>query len=98
MVVLGIIGCGGQKTHEMKISVVWGNCLRGRGSDSTIAPPQKIKRISLKNVSWLLETRKDAMKEQSSRVSLFAKEALSNYDVGVARGTVFRETQPGAGF
>ena len=41
-------------------------------TDSTIPPPQK-RRFSLANVSWLVDTRKDAMKKQSSHMSMFAK-------------------------
>ena len=38
------------------------------------------------------------MKKTSSPIFLCAKKGLSNDDVGVARGTLFREIWPGAGF
>ena len=64
-------------------------------TDSTIPPPlPQNQQFSLKNVSsWLLETRKDAMKKLPSPFSLIAKdcEGLTKYDVRVTRVTVFRE-------
>ena len=42
-------------------------------TDSTIAPPPKNSDFILTNVSWLLDTRKDAMKQMSSRIFLVAK-------------------------
>ena len=65
-------------------------------TDSTIAPPQN-QRFSLTNVSWLLDTRKDAMKRISACIT-FVCGGLSNDDVRVVRGTVFQEIRPGAGF
>ena len=45
----------------------------GVRTDSTIAPPPKTA-ISLTNVSWLLDTSKDARKKTSPCISLFAKD------------------------
>ena len=42
-------------------------------TDSTIAPPQN-RRFSLTNVSWLLDTRKDALKRVSAYIILFAED------------------------
>ena len=42
--------------------------------------------------------RKVAIKSRPPCIFLFAMEGLSNNDVGVARGTVFQEVRPGAGF
>ena len=54
-------------------------------------PPKKKQGFSLKNVSWLLDTRKDATMKKIARLisCLQRKEGLSNDGVGVARGTVF---------
>ena len=38
------------------------------------------------------------MKNVSSKNFMLAKKGLSNDDVRLARGTVFQETRPGAGF
>ena len=38
------------------------------------------------------------MKNISSHIFLFEKKGLSNDDIGGARGTLFQETRPGAGF
>ena len=65
------------------------------GTDSTIAPP-KNQRFSLTNVSWLLDTRKDDMKNTIFMYFLVCK-GRSNDDVVGARGTVFQEIRPGAG-
>ena len=62
---------------------------------STIDTP-KNQRVFLTNVSWLLDTRKDAMKSISSYV--LVREGLLADDVGVAKGTVFQEIRPRAGF
>ena len=64
-------------------------------TDSTIAPPQN-QRFSLTNVSWLLDTRKDDMKNTIFIYFLVCK-GQSNDDVVGARGTVFQEIRPGAG-
>ena len=67
------------------------------GVDSTIAPPQN-QRFSSKSVSWPLHTRKDAMKNMSSRIGLFAKDYHTINGVWVGRSTALREVRPGAGF
>ena len=46
----------------------------------------------------MLDTRKDAIIEQSSCISLLLQRGLSNADVGAASGTVLQEIRPGAGF
>ena len=61
-------------------------------TDSTIVPPKT------SDVSWLLDSRKDALKKASCCVYLLAKEGLSSDDVGAERGTVSQEMRPGAGF
>ena len=70
------------------------------GTDSYYdSPPQK-PAIFLTNVSWLVDTRKDAMTKKyiyTKNVFMFAKEGLSNDDVGTARGTVFQGLRPRAG-
>ena len=48
-------------------------------------------------VSWLLDTRKDAIKNNVFVYFLVCK-GISNGDVGVARGAIFQEIRPGAGF
>ena len=58
-------------------------------TDSTIAPPQN-QRLSITNVSWLLDTRKDTTKNNVSTYSIA--------DGEVSRDTVFEEKRPGAGF
>ena len=50
------------------------------------------------NVSWLLDTRKDAIHKNVSIYFLVCRKVPLNDDVGVARGTVFREIRLGAGF
>ena len=49
--------------------------------DSTIAPPRN-RRDSLTNVSWLLDTKKDAVKKSIVKYFVVCKD-LSNDDVGV---------------
>ena len=65
--------------------------------DSYYDSPLTNQRFSSTNVLWLLDTRKGAIKKWSPCVLLFCK-GPSNDDVGVARGTVFQEVRPGAGF
>ena len=52
------------------------------------------------HVSWLLNTRKDVIENVFFAYFLACKGLvlLSNDDVGVARGTVFQNMRPGAGF
>ena len=64
-----------------------------RQTDSTIAPPRN-QRVSLTNVSWLLDTGKDDMKSTIATYFLVGK-GLSKDDVGGARGIVFQEIGPG---
>ena len=61
------------------------------------SPPPKNQRFSITNVSWLLDTRKDAIESKVSIYFLVCK-GLSVDDVGVSRDTVFQEIRPGACF
>ena len=81
-----------ERRHTPRGSLHW----QGPRTDSTIAPPQN-RRCSLTNVSWLLDTKKDAAKTPSSQCFLVC-EGLSNDDFGVARGTGFQEIRRGGGF
>ena len=60
-------------------------------------PPQKNQRCSRTNVSWPLDTRKDAIENEVSTCFLACK-GLSIDDVGVSRDTMFQEIRLGAGF
>ena len=62
-----------------------------------MAFPPENQRFYLTDLSWLLDTRKDAMKKICSYI-LFVCKGLSNDDVGVTRGTVFQKIRPGAVF
>ena len=65
--------------------------------DNSPPPPQTSDFLSLTNVSSLLDTTKDAMKNipgTSSRIFLFCK-GVSNGDVGVATGAAFQKIWPG---
>ena len=66
------------------------------------SPPQKKTAIffsACTNVSWLLDMRKVAVKSRSPYlcVFLFAMDYRTMAS-GLARGTVFQEVRPGAGF
>ena len=54
--------------------------------------------FSLKNVSWLLDTRKDAMKKDLVLSSCLRRTTSNDGVVGVARGAVFQQIRPGVGF
>ena len=56
---------------------------------STIAPPPPNQRFSLTHVSWLFDTRKDAM-EKKSFMSCSACKRLSNDDIGWQGAPSFR--------
>ena len=66
-------------------------------TDSTIAPPQN-QVFSLTGVSWLLDTKEGAIKQIFQHVFLLAKDYRTMRSGWVARGTVFQETRPRAGF
>ena len=65
-------------------------------TDSRIARPQN-QLFFLTKFLWLLDTRKDAIKNRIFTYFLVCK-GRSNDDVGGARGTEFQEIRPGAGF
>ena len=67
-----------------------------RETDYTKALRKK-QRFSTTKVSLLPDTGKGAMKLNSSYI-FFSREGLSTDDVGVARGSVFREIHPWVGF
>ena len=64
--------------------------------NSTISSPQN-QRFSLANVSWLFDTREDAIRKRAYMYFIVGK-GLSNDDVGAATGTVFQEVRPGSWF
>ena len=66
-------------------------------SESFYGSPPTKPSISLTDVSWLLDMSKDGMKNVS-RYIFGSWKGLSNDDVGVARGTVFKEIWPWAGY
>ena len=74
----------------MKIPMVW-------VTDSTTPPPPQNQRFCLTNVSWLLDTRKNAKRTTVFKY-FFVCKGLSKNDVGVTMGTVFQEIRPGVGF
>ena len=59
-----------------------------------IAFPRQNQRLSLTNVSWLLE----GCYDRNIVTYFLVGEELSNDDVEEARGTVIQEIRPGAGF
>ena len=65
-----------------------------------IIAPRQNQRFSSRNVSWPVDSRNDALSKIFLHIYivLFAKEGLSNDDVGVARVTVSQEIRKGAGF
>ena len=64
-------------------------------TDSTIAPPPN-QRFSLKSnfLSWLLDTRKDAIDKKKVSIHFLVCRDLSIDDVKVSRDTVFQEMRP----
>ena len=99
-------GCGGQKQKLDRYRL---QCSSKHENDKQPpldwfydSPPPKPAIFFSDSVSWLLDTRKNDRQIRSSHTFFFAKEGLvvvlSNDGVGVARGTIFQEICPGAGF
>ena len=65
-------------------------------TDSTIDPPKKP--ASLFNELFMAARREEGCYEKSILKNFDVRKRLSNDDVGAARGAVFQELRPGAGF
>ena len=66
-------------------------------TDSTIAPPQN-QRFSSTNERFVAARHEEGCYEENIFIHCFVCKGLSNDDVGVARGTLFEEIRPDAGF
>ena len=69
-------------------------------TDSSISAPSKPSIFS-SSVSYLLDTRKDAMfliKKDKGQNIFLVYSRLSNDDIEMSRGPIFNERRPGAGF
>ena len=71
-------------------------CTNGKLKTDSVIAPLKNRRLSLTNVSWLLDTRKDTMKTYLHIVARLQRTIERRRRGG--KGIVFEEIRPGAGF
>ena len=67
-----------------------------RTTDSTMIAPPKTCDFLEREHFMVARHEEGCYEKASSNIFMYAKKGLSNDDVGVARGTVFQETRPGA--